>query len=172
MCTVLCTCALCTPYLKKEYSNCSFLAWKTKTLGKQSKICTVHCKMCTVRTLIAKKYSIRMFMKSKFTPAHQNTVFYLEKQKSWENGAKCALCCALCAPYLKKEYSNVYEIQIHACTPKSSSLAWKTKKLGKRCKMCAVQCKMCTVRTLIAKKYSIRMFMKSKFVLAHQITAL
>ena len=40
------------------------LAWKTKTLGKQCKMCAVHCRLCTVRTLIAKKCSIRMFMKS------------------------------------------------------------------------------------------------------------
>ena len=63
----------------------------------------------------------------------------------------------------KIQCKNVYEIQIHAWTPNYSSLAWKTKKLGKRCKMCAVQCAMCTVRTLIAKNFSIRMFTKSKF---------
>ena len=63
----------------------------------------------------------------------------------------------------KIQCKNVYEIQIHAWTPNYSSLAWKTKKLGKRCKMCAVQCAMCTVRTLIAKNFSIRMFTKSEF---------
>ena len=46
------------------------------------------------------------------------------------------------------------------------------KKLGNWCKVRTVQCKMCSVRSLIAKKYSIRMFMKSKFMPAHQITAL
>ena len=38
----------------------------------------------------------------------------------------------------KIQYKNVYEIQICACTPNYSSLARKTKKLGKLCKMCAV----------------------------------
>ena len=71
--------------------------------------------------------------------------------------------CTLHTSIDKKYSKNVYEIQIHAWTPNYSSLAWKTKKLGKRCKMCAVQCAMCTVRTLIAKNFSIRMFTKSEF---------
>ena len=88
------------------------------------------------------------------------------------------VCCAvhdvLCAhPNCQKvQYKNVYEIQIHTCTPNYSSLAWKTKKLEKWCKMCAVQSKICTARTLIGKKYSVRMIAKSKFTPAHQITAL
>ena len=54
--------------------------------------CTQYQIQITVRTLIAKKFSIRMFSKSEFTPAHQITAFYLEKQKSWRIGVKCALC--------------------------------------------------------------------------------
>ena len=40
----------------------------------------------------------------------------------------------------KIQCKNVYEIQIHAWTPNYSSLAWKTKKLGKYCTMCTVLC--------------------------------
>ena len=40
----------------------------------------------------------------------------------------------------KIAYRNVYEIPIHACTPNYSSVAWKTKKLGKQCAMCTVLC--------------------------------
>jgi hypothetical protein len=72
----------------------------------------------------------------------------------------------------KIHYNNVYEIEIHGCTQNYSSLPLKTKKLEKRCIMHAVQCKMCTVPTLIDKNCSIRMFTKSKFTPAHQITAL
>ena len=57
----------------------------------------LNCKMCTVHTLYVKKYSIRMFTKSKFNPAHQKSVLYLEKQKSLKNRAKCAMCSAKCA---------------------------------------------------------------------------
>ena len=76
--------------------------------------------MCTQRTLIAKKYSMKMITKSKFTTAHQIKDLQLEKQKSWETGAKSALCsakCALCTnssarPNCQKiQYKNVYEIQ-------------------------------------------------------------
>ena len=53
--------------------------------------------MCTVRTLYVKKQSIKTFMKSKFSAAHQKSALYLEKQKSLKNSAKCALCSAKCA---------------------------------------------------------------------------
>ena len=66
--------------------------------------------MCAVHNLIAKKYSIRMFTKFKFTLARQITALLLEKQKSWKNGAKCALCSAKFALSQKIEYKNVYEI--------------------------------------------------------------
>ena len=49
----------------------------------------MHCAVCKC-TLFAKKWWIRMYAKSKFTPVHQ--IKALEKQKSWENGAKTALC--------------------------------------------------------------------------------
>ena len=55
----------------------------------------------------------------------------------------CAVQCAhaLCAPYFSKILNeNVNAIKIHACTPNYSSLALKTKKLGKQRTMCAVQC--------------------------------
>ena len=38
-----------------------------------------------------------MFTKFIFNPAHQKSALYLEKQKSWKNSAKCALCSAKCA---------------------------------------------------------------------------
>ena len=58
---------------------------------------TLQCKMCTVHTLIAKQYTVRMIIKSEFMPACQSTALYLEKQNSLKNSAKCALCSAKCA---------------------------------------------------------------------------
>ena len=79
----------------------------------------LNCKMCTVHTLYVKKYSIRMFTKSEFNPAHQKSVLYLEKQKSLKNRAKCAMCsakCALCgsvrsdltAPFQRPQKKDAY----------------------------------------------------------------
>ena len=54
----------------------------------------------------------------------------------------CTLCTAhvLCVHTLvvKIIYKLVYEINIHACIPSSSSLAWETKKLQIMCIMCTV----------------------------------
>ena len=56
---------------------------------------TLQCKMCTVHTLIAKQYTVRMIIKSEFMPACQSTALYLEKQNSLKNSAKCALCSSV-----------------------------------------------------------------------------
>ena len=128
--------------------------------GAKSTLCS--SKLCTVRTLIAKNCSIRMFTKSKFTSAHQITALQLERQKSWENGAKCALCSSkMCTvrTLIAKNYSiRMFTKSKFTPAHKITALQLERQKsCENRCKVRAVQCKMCTVRTLLVKKYCIRM---------------
>ena len=111
--------------------------------------------MCTVRTLFFKKYSIRMFTKSKFTPAYQITALLLEKPKSWKNSAQCALHCTVCTLFVKKQC--IRKITKSLCTPAHQITALQLEKQkswenSAQCVLCSS--KMCTVCTIIAKKYS------------------
>ena len=128
MLSILCAlfsakCALCAPYLpnntvKNVYKiqihpftpKITCLPSKQKSWKNRAK-CAL-CKMCTVRTLIAKQYSKRMFTKSTFTPSHQKSSVYLQKQKLEKQSKMCALQNVHCAhPNCQKiQYKNVYEI--------------------------------------------------------------
>ena len=76
-------------HTKKQLSSL-----RNKKLENQSKcalrrvcVCTVHC-----AHPVCQKKCIRMFTKSLINSRHQKSALYLEKQKSWKNSAKCALC--------------------------------------------------------------------------------
>ena len=75
-------------HTKKQLSSL-----RNKNLEKQCKMCTslsvcVHCTLCA--SCLSNK--VYRFTKSLINPTHQKSALYLEKQKSWKNSAKCALC--------------------------------------------------------------------------------
>ena len=84
---------------RHRFSNFFLQLFSIKNKKVRKTVQNVHCAVQNVHCAHpnCKKYSIRMFIKSKFTPAHQITAFYLEKQKSLKTGAKCALYSAKCA---------------------------------------------------------------------------
>ena len=108
------------------------------------------------------------------TPNCSSLAWKTKKLGKPVRSARCAVQNVHCAhPNCQKlQYKNVHEIQIPACTPNYSSLAWKTKKLWKRCKnvRCAVQNVHCAHP--VSQKIVSKNVMKSSFNPTHKKSAL